>query len=249
MWPYSYKVFEQETKCSWLARTASNLDFWDATMKRSAEQIAEINGMVVAKLFLERDDLSPHGPGGRGRAPGAGAPQEERFSNCRSQGTSIVIITSIVLAIVWGVIASLQAQTPPPPATLFQNVRVFDGKSGSLSEPQNVLVRGNKIDRISTDSILIDASASTVLIDGSGRTLMPGLIDMHWHTMLVRPTPAALLAGDIGHLNIMAGAEATATLMRGFTTVRDLGGPAFGLKRAIDEGYLSPAHASIHRAP
>ena len=68
---------------------------------------------------------------------------------------------------------------------------------------------------------------------------MPGLIDMHWHTMLVRPTAAALLAGDIGHLNLVAGAEATDTLMRGFTTVRDLGGPAFGLKRAIDEGIVA----------
>src|SRR5262249_35020029 len=74
---------------------------------------------------------------------------------------------------------------------------------------------------------------------GGGRTLMPGLIDAHWHTMLVRPTPAALLTGDIGYLNLVAGAEATATLMRGFTTVRDMGGPAFGLKRAIDEGTLA----------
>ena len=68
---------------------------------------------------------------------------------------------------------------------------------------------------------------------------MPGLIDMHWHTMLVRPTPAALLTGDIGYLNLVAGAEATDTLMRGFTTVRDMGGPAFGLKRAIDEGIVA----------
>ena len=67
---------------------------------------------------------------------------------------------------------------------------------------------------------------------------MPGLIDMHWHTMLVRPTPADLLAGDVGYLNLVAGAEATDTLMRGFTTVRDMGGPAFGLKRAIDEGIV-----------
>ena len=67
---------------------------------------------------------------------------------------------------------------------------------------------------------------------------MPGLIDMHWHAMMVRPTPAALLAGDVGYLNLVAGAEATDTLMRGFTTVRDLGGPAFGLKRAIDEGTV-----------
>ena len=166
------------------------------------------------------------------------AQHEDRFSNCRSEGTPIVIIRSIVLAVVWGLTASLQAQTPPPAATLFQNVRVFDGKSDFLSEPQNVLVRGNMIERISTDPIPTDGSASTVLIDGTGRTLMPGLIDMHWHAMLVRPTPAALLAGDIGHLNIVAGAEATATLMRGFTTVRDLGGPAFGLKRAIDEGIV-----------
>jgi imidazolonepropionase-like amidohydrolase len=123
--------------------------------------------------------------------------------------------------------------------TLFQNVRIFDGKSSALSGPRNVLVRGNQIERISTDPIPTNRSATTVLIDGGGRTLMPGLIDMHWHTMLVRPTPAALLTGDIGHLNLVAGAEARDTLMRGFTTVRDMGGPAFGLKRAIDEGTVA----------
>jgi imidazolonepropionase-like amidohydrolase len=130
--------------------------------------------------------------------------------------------------------------TPPGGVlTLFQNVRIFDGKSGTLAAPRNVLVRGNKIERISTAPIPTDRSDTTVLIEGGGRTLMPGLIDMHWHTMLVRPTIAGLLTGDIGHLNLMAGAEATATLMRGFTTVRDMGGPAFGLKRAIDEGTIA----------
>lgn len=118
--------------------------------------------------------------------------------------------------------------------TLFQDVRIFDGKSSALTEPRNVLVRGNRIERISADAVPADQRAGTV-VQGGGRTLMPGLIDMHWHTMLVRPTHAALLTADIGHLNLLAGAEATATLMRGFTTVRDMGGPAFGLKRAIDE--------------
>src|SRR5262245_54184639 len=74
--------------------------------------------------------------------------------------------------------------------TLFQNVRIFDGKSGALSAPRNVLVRGNKIERISASPIQTDRSANTVLIDGGGRTLMPGLIDVHWHAMMVRPTPA-----------------------------------------------------------
>src|SRR5215470_12053039 len=123
--------------------------------------------------------------------------------------------------------------------TLFQNVRIFDGKSGTLSGSRNVLVRGNQVERISTDPIPIDRTATATVIEGDGRTLMPGLIDMHWHTMLVRPTVAQLLTADIGYLNLVAGAEATDTLMRGFTTVRDVGGPAFGLKRAIDEGAVA----------
>jgi len=124
-------------------------------------------------------------------------------------------------------------------ATLFQNVRIFDGKSDTLSAPSNVLVRGKQIERVSVASVPIDPAANIVVIDGGGRTLMPGLIDMHWHTIMVRPTFAELPTADVGYLNIMAGAEATATLMRGFTTVRDLGGPAFGLKRAIDEGAVA----------
>jgi imidazolonepropionase-like amidohydrolase len=122
--------------------------------------------------------------------------------------------------------------------TLFQNVRIFDGKSSALSTPSNVLVRGNTIERIAAGLIPADAGATTVVLDGGGRTLMPGLIDAHWHAMMVRPSPALLLTADVGYLNLLASAEATDTLMRGFTTVRDMGGPTFGLKRAIDEGIV-----------
>ncbi len=134
--------------------------------------------------------------------------------------------------------ATASASSPTDTVTLFQDVRVFDGKSGKLSGPSNVLIRGNKVERISTAPIPVERTAGTVIIDGGRRTLMPGLIDMHWHTMLVRPTPATLLTADVGYLNLLAGAEATDTLMRGFTTIRDMGGPAFGLKRAIDEGIV-----------
>lgn len=130
-----------------------------------------------------------------------------------------------------------QAQQASGPVTLFNNVRVFDGKAASLSGPTNVLVRGNLIERISTAPIPVDRSATTTIIDGGGRTLMPGLIDAHWHAMLIRVTPAESF-GDVGYNNLLAGDEATDTLMRGFTTVRDVGGPAFGLKRAIDEGIV-----------
>lgn len=120
-------------------------------------------------------------------------------------------------------------------AILFRNVRIFDGKSVSLSAPSSVLVRNNTIEKISTG----DATAAGLAIDGGGRVLMPGLIDAHWHAMLVRPTPMAALAGDVGYNNLLAAAEATATLMRGFTTVRDMGGPSFGLKQAIDEDLVA----------
>ncbi|MBO9622811.1 MAG: amidohydrolase family protein [Sphingomonas sp.] len=132
-----------------------------------------------------------------------------------------------------------QAAPPPPPqveATLFQNVRVFDGKHATLSAPSSVLVRGNRIERISAGPIA--AGPEVRVIDGGGRTLMPGLIDAHWHTMLIRPTPAEALTGDPGYFYLIAGAEAHDTLMRGFTTVRDVGGPSFGLKEAIDDGSM-----------
>lgn len=136
---------------------------------------------------------------------------------------------------------SAQAPPPAPPTggtavTDFRNVKVFDGRSDRLSAPSNVRVKGNRIERISTEALPDEPGAA--VIDGGGRTLMPGLIDNHWHTMLVRPPVTQLTTLDPGYLNLLAGAEATDTLMRGFTTVRDLGGPSFGLKQAIDEGVI-----------
>jgi len=145
--------------------------------------------------------------------------------------TTLVVVTCFTSV-------RLIAQEVQPTVVVFQNVRVFDGKSGVLSGPSNVLVRGNKIERISTAPIPTDRSAKTQIIEGGGRTLMPGLIDAHWHAMLIRADPAQAITGDVGYNNILAGVEATDTLMRGFTTVRDVGGPVFGLKSAIDSGII-----------
>lgn len=128
-------------------------------------------------------------------------------------------------------------QSAPDTAILFQNVHIFDGKSGKLSAPSNVLINGNIIERISTEAIAPEQG--TMVIDGGGRTLMPGLIDAHWHAMLIRPNPAQATNDDVGYNNLLAGDEANDTLMRGFTTVRDVGGPVFGLKRAIDNGVVN----------
>src|SRR5262245_10056591 len=131
------------------------------------------------------------------------------------------------------------SQKPPVTKVLFQNVRVFDGKSQTLSPPTNVLVMGNKIERISTTPIPAARRADTVVIDAGRGTHRPGLIDMQWHARRGRAPPAAVMADDVGYTNLVAGVEATDTLMRGFTTVRDVGGPTFSLKRSIDEGLIA----------
>jgi imidazolonepropionase-like amidohydrolase len=122
--------------------------------------------------------------------------------------------------------------------TLFQNVRIFDGRSAALSSPSNVLVRGNVIERISASPIAGGTDANIRVIAANGRVLMPGLIDAHWHAFMAATPQLLLMTGNSSYLHLLAAREAQATLMRGFTTVRDLGGPVFGLKRAIDEGVV-----------
>src|SRR3954471_17735839 len=141
----------------------------------------------------------------------------------------LAVLLTVLLGNAW------PAPAQQDSSVLFRNVKIFDGKNAALSAGSNVLVRDRTIEKISTADIPVTGR----VIDGGGRVLMPGLIDAHWHAMFVRPTPMAALAGDIGYNNLLAASEATATLMRGFTTVRDMGGPSFGLKQAIDEDLVA----------
>ena len=122
-------------------------------------------------------------------------------------------------------------------AVVFQNVRVYDGTSRDPSAPCNVRVEGNLIAKI-TNHGAGPRNGGAQVIAGGGRVLMPGLIDAHWHALICSITPMDALSSDVSYIHLLAGREAGRTLMRGFTTVRDVGGPAFGLKRAIDEGKL-----------
>lgn len=132
--------------------------------------------------------------------------------------------------------SAVLAQDAQPTAVLFENVHIFNGKASTLSAPSNVLVRGNKIEKISTEALDVDRRADIHVIEGGGRTLMPGLIDAHWHAMMAAVSLNVALTADIGYINLLAAQQSQATLMRGFTSVRDVAGPSFGLKRAIDGG-------------
>ncbi len=127
---------------------------------------------------------------------------------------------------------TLAKDTDTKPQTLFTNVNVFDGKNEQRIENANVLVEGNLIKTISTD--LIEANDATV-IDGGGRTLMPGLADTHTHLAFGSLAQTQLFVGDPGYNFIHQTKDAEGYLMRGVTVVRDMGGNVFGLKKAIDE--------------
>ena len=130
------------------------------------------------------------------------------------------------------------SQNAQPAGVLFENVRVFTGTSDRVSAPSNVLVVGNVIRQLSAAPISVPPEMSVTRISGGGRTLMPGLIDAHTHLMFATVTQAVLLTSDIGYLNVVAVKAANDMLMRGFTSIRDLGGPVFGLKRGIDAGIV-----------
>lgn len=133
--------------------------------------------------------------------------------------------------------ALAQSASPAAPRpVMFTNVRLFDGKSASLRDGMYLLVEANRIKGVGTGTPAAPEGAQ--VINGGGRVLMPGMIDAHWHAMFAALPLPVLLQGNIGYIHLAAAGEAERTLMRGFTTVRDLGGPAFAFKQAIDEGLV-----------
>jgi imidazolonepropionase-like amidohydrolase len=131
--------------------------------------------------------------------------------------------------------AMAQTKTPAKPV-LLTNVKIFDGTDAKLIEGQNVLVEGNFIKAlIGAQETVADAD----VIDCGGRTLMPGMIEAHWHSILAGISQLAAMTADIPYVHLVAAQEAERTVLRGFTTVRDVGGPSFALKRVIDEGGVA----------
>lgn len=138
-----------------------------------------------------------------------------------------------------GIVKSpLYAQLVKQKQILFENVRIFDGKSRSLTPPSNVLISENMIKTISLAPIA--AEGDVIKINGGGRTLMPGLIDVHVHMVFGALTMHDMMSPDLSEKDILdkVGVSAEKMLLRGFTSIRDAGGPVFPLKAAIDDGKL-----------
>lgn len=142
---------------------------------------------------------------------------------------------NFILGGIFALAAASPALAQQPAVTLFTNVDVFDGISEKLIENANVVVTDNMITAVSTEPLAV---AGGRVIDGGGRTLMPGLIDMHWHSAYASiPMAVGLNSDHAYHLLIGAGSN-TKALLRGFTTVRDVGGNVFSLAKLTDAGVI-----------
>jgi imidazolonepropionase-like amidohydrolase len=147
----------------------------------------------------------------------------------------LVSAAVVVLAALGSVALAAEAQEAIP-QVLITNVDVFDGKSPTLTASQNVLVEGKLIKSISSGKIKVGKHAT--VIDGGGRTLMPGLIDGHAHVMINAHFDTVEKNLDPYDLAYRSALVAKRFLLDGFTAVRDMGGPTFALRRNIDAGFV-----------
>jgi imidazolonepropionase-like amidohydrolase len=141
---------------------------------------------------------------------------------------------------VWAVVALILAVSVAPAqeaenTVLITNVNVWDGTSDGLQNGMSVLVEGNLISQVAAS---ISAPNGATVIDGGGRTLMPGLMDMHTHLTLKQGIPEMMSLWDGAATGAMAYETMQLYLRMGYTTLRDICGGSTGLARAIAMGKI-----------
>ena len=144
--------------------------------------------------------------------------------------------TLLVLAIAIAVTAAaIPAEPAAAETTLFRDVRIFNGVDEELTRG-HVLVEDGRIARIATSASRITAPAGAQVIEGNGRILSPGFIDLHAHLTFQMPRDQMNVHPWV--TGAIAGRAAKSYLDNGFTTIRDAGGTHPDIARAIERGLL-----------
>lgn len=156
----------------------------------------------------------------------------------------------LILAVMC-VAANAPSQAPPPaaenPLMVIQAGALIDGASDTIRKNQLIFVRGERIEKVADAGATIPADAK--VIDLSGATVLPGLIDAHTHIFLWGEDPAKggydanILKAGIALRAARATFACRRALEQGFTTLRDVEteGAGYGdveIKQAIEEGTI-----------
>ncbi len=126
-------------------------------------------------------------------------------------------------------------EAPPPKQLLIENVRVWDGTSRELSDTTSVLIENNLIAAISDAAM---ARPDATVIDGGGKSLLPGFIDMHAHLCFAQGVEEANSDYDQMAMGAQTGQTMVDYLQQGFTTARDAGCNILGIARAVNRGRI-----------
>jgi len=147
------------------------------------------------------------------------------------------IVKSVLAAGLLSVISSFAfaANDTTPEQILFKNVNVFDGKNEELKKNVNVLIENNIIVAV---GVGVKASSKAKVINGGGKTMIPGLIDMHSHLCIQE----GMLVGRDDYDQMAMGARTAVSmaqyLEQGFTTARDVGCNVLGIAKAVNNGFV-----------
>ena len=144
-----------------------------------------------------------------------------------------LLITSLAIATVFA-----QQAAPAPTRTIIRAGRLLDVRTGKTLTNQTIVIEDGKIVSVSADSGAASSAGATV-IDLSGKTVLPGLIDAHTHLTFDPRFGYDRLAISLPREALIGAKNARVTLLAGFTTVRNVGAREFSdiaLRDAINAG-------------
>jgi len=161
----------------------------------------------------------------------------------RSPSAPALLLVVALPTIGWG-----GSPAPEEPATVIRAGSLIDGRSDQARRNQVVVVRGRRIEAVG-DAATTPVPPGASVIDLSGATVLPGLIDSHTHVFLQGEDPkdggydAQLLRSPFALRAARATVAARRALEQGFTTIRDVetegaGYGDVGIKEAVDRGYV-----------
>ncbi len=127
----------------------------------------------------------------------------------------------------------LVAWGPEAPAIVIEDTTVFPATGTGVLEHRDVVVTGKRITAVRPTGEGAQPPGA-VVIDGRGKTLLPGLVDAHVHTQVTGAAPWYVVMPRPEHVLQEA-------LYAGTTTIHDMGGPVddvIALKRAVADGSV-----------